>query len=286
MRLIIGFEVDENAAQPNYAAKANEWFKSRKNQALAELNDSFEKYRMSEALMTVYKLIWDDYCSWYLEMIKPPFGEKIDAKTKEEAILFFEELLILVHPFMPFVTEEIWHQLRNRADKETIMFQNWPSIGHVDQDILEGFAFFENAVSGIRTIRKDKNIPFKEAIKLSLNPGPNHRNDFNDLIVKLGNISKLEIVNAEVEDAFAFAIGSTVGYIPAAGFINVEEEIAKLEKDLEYNQGFLNSVMKKLGNERFVSSAPPAIVEAENKKRADAEAKIASITEQVLAFKK
>ena len=166
------------------------------------------------------------------------------------------------------------------------MFQSWPEVGKVDQDILDGFAFFENAVSGIRTIRKDKNIPFKEAIKLSLNPGPNHRSDFNDLIVKLGNISELEIVNAEVEDAFAFAVGATVGYIPAAGFINVEEEIAKLEKDLDYQQGFLNSVMKKLGNERFVSSAPPAVVDAENKKRVDAEAKIASITEQLSALKK
>jgi len=286
MRLITGWEIDAQAKQPASAAKAAEWFAARKNQAVAELNDSFEKYRMSEALMTVYKLIWDDFCSWYLEMVKPPFGEAMDVETHEQTLGFFEELLILLHPFMPFITEEIWHQLRQRGEKETIMFQKWPAVGAVDEDVINGFSFFESAVSGIRTIRKEKNISFKDAIKLSLNPGPNHRSDFNDLIVKLGNINELEITDAEVEDAFAFAIGATVGYIPAAGFINVEEEISKLEKDLEYQQGFLNSVMKKLGNERFVSSAPPAVVEAENKKRADAEAKISSITEQLTSLKK
>ncbi len=285
MRLITGWQVDESATQPEYAAKASEWFASRKNQAVAELNDSFEKYRMSEALMTVYKLIWDDYCSWYLEMIKPPFGEQIDPKTKEQAFRFFEDLLILVHPFMPFITEEIWHNLREREKNSTIMFEKWPAVGAVNAPILEGFAYMESAVSGIRTIRKDKNISFKESVKLYLNPGPNYRSDFDALIQKLGNLESIETVQTEVAGAFAFAIGATVGYIPAAGLLNVDQEIAKLEKELDYQNGFLSSVMKKLGNERFMANAAPAVVESENKKRADAEAKIESIKEQLRALK-
>ncbi len=286
MRLVKGWEVDQKASQPDYAKQAVLWFENKLNVAVAELDDSFEKYRMSEALMTVYRLIWDDFCSWYLEMVKPAFGQKIDPKTQEQTIAIFEELLKLVHPFMPFISEEIWHLIRERDVKETIMFETWPKAGDVDEDVLESFKYLETAVTGIRTIRKEKNISFKDQVELFINPGPNHRTDVDSLIIKLGNISKLTVVDAEVADAFSFAIGSTVGFIPSAGLINVEEEIAKLTKDLDYQKGFLSSVMKKLGNERFVSSAPPAVVEAENKKRTDAEAKIASITEQLSALKK
>ena len=285
MRLVKGWQINEGIDQPESTKQAAKWFKNRLNQAIEELNDSFSKYRMSEAIMVVYKLIWDDFCSWYLELIKPPYGEGIDKYTYDQAIAFFEDLTTLAHPFMPFITEEIWHILKERAEGETIMYKNWPKSGKVDSDVLEGFKYLEEAVTGIRTIRKEKNIPNKESIKLLVHPGPNHRTDFDSLIVKLGNVSTIDTVAEDVEDAFSFHVNATTFFIPASGLINIEEEIARLEKDLAYQKGFLIGVDKKLSNERFVNNAPEQVIAMEKKKKADAEAKIAKISEQLNSLK-
>ena len=286
MRLVKMWQVDDSIAQPEYAEKAIAWFGSRLNQATAELNDSFDKYRMSECLMTVYRLVWDDFCAWYLEMVKPDYSQPMDAKTYEQTLSYFEELLKFMHPFMPFITEEIWHLLRNREENETIMFAKWPEGGNADENVLQGFTYFESALTAIRTLRKEQSIPQKEALELFVLPGTNHRADMDGLLSRMGNLSLIKEVDAEVADAFSFHIGATTYYVPVSGFINVEEEIARLEKEITYQQGFKDSVLKKLGNERFVSSAPPAVVENERKKLADAEGKINAILERVQSLKK
>ena len=286
MRLVKMWQVDDSIAQPEYAEKAIAWFGSRLNQATAELNDSFDKYRMSECLMTVYRLVWDDFCAWYLEMVKPDYSQPMDAKTYEQTLSYFEELLKFMHPFMPFITEEIWHLLRDREENETIMFAKWPEGGNADENVLQGFTYFESALTAIRTLRKEQSIPQKEALELFVLPGTNHRADMDGLLSRMGNLSLIKEVDAEVADAFSFHIGATTYYVPVSGFINVEEEIARLEKEITYQQGFKDSVLKKLGNERFVSSAPPAVVENERKKLADAEGKINAILERVQSLKK
>ena len=285
MRLVKMWEVDKEAAQPEHAAKAIHWFESRLNEALSTLDSSFDKYRMSESLMTVYKLVWDDFCSWYLEAIKPDYGAPIDGTTYEQTVSFFESLLKLMHPFMPFITEEIWHVLRDRKDGETIMFEPWPNAGKVDQDALAGFAYLEEAITAIRTIRKEKNINPKEALELKVLVGTNYRSDMDALLCRMANISSVEAVTNELSDAFSFHVGATTYYIPSGGLVNVEEEIDRMEKELEYQKGFLLSVSKKLSNERFVQNAPPAVVDIERKKQADAEAKIATLTERLASMK-
>jgi valyl-tRNA synthetase len=286
MRLVKMWEVDDALAQPENAAKAIHWFESRMNEAMAALNDSFEKYRMSEALMTVYRLAWEEFCSWYLEAIKPPYGQPIDGITHAKTIAFFEELLIVLHPFMPFVTEEIWHLLRNRSDEHTIMFEAWPKGGNVDADALAGFAYLETAISAIRTLRKEKNIPQKEALDLYVWPGKNHRRDMDALIQHMGNITSIDVVEGEVDNAFSFHVGATAYYIPASGFIDLEAEIARIEKEVQYQQGFLQSVRKKLANERFVQNAPDAVVANERKKQADAQAKLDALQERLQNLQK
>ena len=285
MRLVKMWEVDKEAAQPEHAAKAIHWFESRLNEALSTLDSSFDKYRMSESLMTVYKLVWDDFCSWYLEAVKPDYGAPIDGTTYEQTVSFFESLLKLMHPFMPFITEEIWHVLRDRKDGETIMFEPWPNAGKVDQDALAGFAYLEEAITAIRTIRKEKNINPKEALELKVLVGTNYRSDMDALLCRMANISSVEAVTNELSDAFSFHVGATTYYIPSGGLVNVEEEIDRMEKELEYQKGFLLSVSKKLSNERFVQNAPPAVVDIERKKQADAEAKIATLTERLASMK-
>lgn len=286
MRLVKMWQVDHEIGMPDYAEKATEWFQSRMNQATVELNDSFEKYRLSESLMTVYRLVWDDFCSWYLEMVKPDYGQPMDAKTYELTLGFFEELLKFMHPFMPFITEEIWHLLREREENSTLMLAGWPAGGIVKEDAFAGFAHFENVLSAIRTMRKEQNIPQKEPLELFVLAGANHRADMDGLLGRMGNLSVIKPVEAEIEGAFSFQVGATTYYVPVEGFIDVEEEINRLQKDLEYQRGFLNSVMKKLGNERFVGSAPQVVVDAERKKQADAEAKIAAITERLQSLQK
>jgi valyl-tRNA synthetase len=286
MRLVKMWEVDENIDQPENATKAIHWFESRFNEALTELNKSFDKYRMSEALMNVYRLTWDDFCSWYLEAVKPEYGKPMDAKTYQQTLLFFEGLLKVLHPFIPFITEEIWHLLCDRKGDDTIMFKQWPQGGKIDEQAISGFAYLEEAITAIRTLRKEKNIAQKEVLELFVLPGNNHRTDMDALLKHMGNISVIHAVDAEIADAFSFQVGATTYYVPASGLIDVEEEIARIEKELSYQQGFLQSVSKKLGNERFVQNAPPIVVENERKKLADAQSKIDALQERLNSLRK
>ncbi len=280
-RLIKGWEVSD-VEQPDHSKKAIAWYEAKLQKTLAEIEDHFEKYRISDALMAIYKLVWDDFCSWFLEMIKPAYQAPIDRVTYDKAIEMLENNLKLLHPFMPFLTEEIWQYIAERKPEDALIVSEWPEFKTVDNDIIAGFEVAAEVISGIRTIRKDKNIPFKDAISLKVVNNDNSSDYFDTVITKLGNIDSLEYVNEAVNGALTFRVKSNEYFVPVAGAINVEEEIAKLTEELNYNKGFLQSVQKKLSNEKFVNSAPEKVVAMEKQKEADALAKIATI-EQSLA---
>lgn len=287
LRLVKGWDVDDSIPQPEASSIGINWFNEKINSTLVFIDDQYEKYRLSDALMAVYKLIWDDFCSWYLEIIKPAYQMPIDKKTFDQTTAFFNKLMLILHPFMPFLTEEIFHTLTERAEGATIMNEKMPVADKVDQDVLEGFDRAAEAIQAIRSIRKGKNIPNKEVLELFVKVN-NEINDksYDPIIVKLCNLSSLSYVDEKVEDALSFIIHSTEYYIPLSESVDVEAEIAKLEEELKYTQGFLISVSKKLSNERFVNNAPQQVVAMEQKKREDAENKIAVITEQLKSLKK
>ncbi len=287
LRLVKGWNVDENAAQPEAAKMAVKWFEARFNQVLAETNDSIDKYRLSDALMGIYKLTWDDFCSWYLEMVKAPQGQGIDPVTYAATIKFFENLMLLLHPFMPFITEEIWHAIAERKEGEDIIIAQQPRFDRLsDQaaDILKQFEFTQEVINNVRKVRSDKNISFRDAIQLVVKGTANK--EFDCVIAKLCNVSEVSYVAEAPAGAFGFIVGSTEFFVPLTGSVDVEAEIKKLEEELKYAQGFLKSVEAKLSNERFVSGAPAAVVEKERKKKADAEAKIAVIEQQLAGLRK
>ena len=284
-RLINGWNVDENLAQSENNAAAVAWFRAKMNAALAEIEDNFNSYRISEALMVAYKLFWDDFSGWYLEIVKPAYGCPADKTTIEQTKRFFEELMLVLHPFMPFVTEEIWQDLATRAQGESIMVSPMPKAEAVDEALLSRFALLQEAVSAIRNIRKQKNIPQKEAIELKVVLDENYPKEFEAVLVKMGNLSAVTPVTEKNPTDAGFIVKTTQYFIPMGDNVNIEEEIAKLEKDLSYYEGFLTSVMKKLSNERFVSSAPAQVVANERAKQADAEAKIAALKEQLAALR-
>ncbi|WP_404812182.1 valine--tRNA ligase [Capnocytophaga canimorsus] len=279
-RLVKGWEISE-ANQPENNRIAIEWYRNKFQKVLAETEDDFAKYRISDALMKIYKLVWDDFCSWLLEMVKPAYGQPIDQKTFTEIIAIFEDNLKLLHPFMPFITEEIWQHITERKPKEALVVAKYPEITSFDEQILDGFETAAEVISGIRTVRKEKNIPFKEEMPLSVLNNEQTATTFDVIIAKLGNLSELKYVSQKVEGAISFRVKSNEYFIPMQGNINVEEEIKKLEEELKYTQGFLASVEKKLSNEKFVSSAPEKVVEMERKKQADALAKIETIQESL-----
>ncbi|MBQ4820478.1 valine--tRNA ligase [Aquimarina sp. MMG016] len=276
-RLIKGWKIDSNIEQPEASKIAIEWYQSRFQQALLELEDSYAKYRISDALMTTYKLVWDDFCSWLLEMIKPAFGSPIDTKTYNEVIAILEDNLKILHPFVPFISEEIWQQIADRTPKEALIISSWPTSKAVNEGLIKEFDIASEVVSGIRTIRKEKNISFKETIELSVLNSEKLSSTFDTVISKLGNLSSLNYVDAKVDGALSFRVKSNEYFIPISGAINVEEEIKKLTEELTYTEGFLKSVQKKLQNERFVNNAPEQVIANERKKEADAEAKIATL---------
>ena len=284
-RLINGWNIDENLPQSSNNAVAVAWFRAKMNAALAEIEDNFNSYRISEALMVAYKLFWDDFSGWYLEIVKPAYGCPADKTTIEQTKRFFEELMLVLHPFMPFVTEEIWQDLAARAAGESIMVSPMPKAEEVDETLLSRFALLQEAVSAIRNIRKQKNIPQKEAIELKVVLDENYPSEAEAVLVKMGNLSAITPVTEKNPTDAGFIVKTTQYFIPMGDNVNIEEEIAKLEKDLAYYEGFLTSVMKKLSNERFVSSAPAQVVANERAKQADAEAKIAAIKEQLSALK-
>ena len=284
-RLINGWQVDEKLAQSDCSKQAGVWVTNRFNAALAEIEDNFTNYRISEALMVAYKLFWDDFSGWYLEMIKPAYGSPCDAATMAATKQMFEQLMLLLHPFMPFVTEEIWQDLAERKEGESICVALMPKAGAVDEAALARFALAQEVVSAVRNVRKQKNLPQKEALELKVVRDENYPSEYEAVIAKMANLSAVTFVEEKNPMDAAFIVKTTQYSIPLGDNLNVEEEIAKLEKDLAYYEGFLASVMKKLSNERFVSSAPAQVVANERAKQSDAEAKIAAIQAQLAALK-
>jgi len=283
-RLVKGWEVAD-IEQPEYAKLGTEWFEAMLSKTAAEVNDLFGKYRLSEALMAVYKLFWDEFSSWYLEMVKPAYGQPIDKVTYEKTLNFFDTLLKLLHPFMPFITEELWQHIYDRKEGESIMVQVLQVSETYNEDIIARFEAVKEVIGGIRTIRLQKNIAQKEALSLEV-IGENPVEAFNAVIAKLCNLSAIQTVATKADGAAAFMVGTTEYAVPLGNLINVEEELKKLEADLKYQEGFLQSVLKKLSNEKFVSKAPANVIEMERKKQADAETKIAALKESIAALKK
>lgn len=281
-RLVKGWTIT-GTPPPEENKVAIEWFESRLNQSLTELNDHFNKFRMSDALMTIYKLIWDDFCSWYLEMIKPEFGKPIDGTTYNTTISFFESLLKALHPFMPFITEELWHELNERKNNDCIIVASWPSVSSFDQKILDEAAMAFDVVAEIRNTRNTKGLSPKEALKLLVKSGEKAPiKSFWPVVKKLSNISEISFVSkAPGTNATPFMVKSTEFFIPLEGKVDAAKEREAILKDLEYQKGFLVSVDKKLSNEKFVSGAPPQVLENERKKKADAEAKIKALEESL-----
>lgn len=283
-RLIKGWEVSD-IEQPEYAKKAIEWYEAKLQKTLVEIEDHFEKYRISDALMAIYKLVWDDFCSWFLEMIKPGYQQPIDRATFNKAIEMLENNLKLLHPFMPFLTEEIWQHIAERTPEDALIVAKWPEVKQVDEKLITDFDLAAEVISGIRTIRKDKNIPFKDAIEVKVINNDNSSDYFDVIVEKLGNVSSFEYVTEKVNGALTFRVKSNEYFIPVSGNVNIEEEIAKLEEELKYNKGFLKSVQAKLSNEKFVSGAPEKVVAIERQKEADALAKIATIEQSLESLK-
>ncbi|MBO7234170.1 MAG: valine--tRNA ligase [Paludibacteraceae bacterium] len=282
LRLVKGWQVAD-IEQPDSARLALEWFGERLKATQAEINDHFTKYRLSEALMTVYKLFWDEFSAWLLEMVKPAYGQPIDSKSYASIIDYFEQLTLLLHPFMPFITEEIWHALKERQDGESIMVSQQAACSDANQALLNDFEGVKQVVAGVRTIRLERNIPQKETLSLHIYNGE-HNVAYNSVIAKMCNLA--EIVHAEKDPTAATFMVSTKEYaIPMKDKINVEEEIVKMEEKIRYFEGFLEGVMKKLGNERFVTNAKPEIVELERKKKADAESKIETLRASIAQLK-
>ncbi|APU67390.1 valine--tRNA ligase [Christiangramia flava] len=276
-RLVKGWEVSEAAEQPETAQKAIAWYRAKFQLSLREIEDHFSKYRISDALMTTYKLVWDDYCSWFLEMVKPGYGEPMDVKTYNEVIAILEDNLKILHPFVPFVSEEIWQNITGRSSEEALIISKWPEKVTFEESLIREFSFASEVISGVRKIRKDKNISFKNEIALSVMNNENVSEAFDSVIAKMGNISELNYVDNSVEGALTFRVKSNEYYIPADGAIDMEAEKQKLEEELKYTEGFLESVEKKLSNERFVNNAPEKVVAIEKAKKADAEAKIEAL---------
>jgi len=279
-RLVKGWEVAD-IEQPESSRLALDWYKAKFQKALAEMEDNYSKYRLSDVLMTSYKLIYDDFCGWLLEMIKPAYGQPIDRTTFDAVVITFEDNLKVLHPFMPFLTEEIWQFMAKRNTDEALIISKYPEQTSSDSKLIEDFELVKDAVSGIRTIRKEKNIAFKDTIALSVINNENLDISYNSVISKMGNISDLQTVDAAIEGALTFRVKSNEYFIPMDGAINVEEEIEKLTEELKYTQGFLKSVQKKLSNERFVNNAPAQVVGSEKKKEADALAKIETINKSL-----
>lgn len=283
-RLIKGWTVDDTIAQPEASATAVKWFKMQLDKTIAEVDDLFSKYRLSEAMMMIYKLFWDEFSSWYLEMIKPGYQLPIDKATYDATLGFFDALLRLLHPFMPFITEELWQALEPRKEGESLMVALMPEVAPVDNAYLDAFDVVKEIVSGVRTIRLQKNIPNKDTLALQVLG--DHNDVFNPVIAKMCNLSEITKTDDKAAGAVSFLVRTTEYAVPLGNMINVEEELAKLAEELKYQQGFLASVQKKLSNESFVSKAPAKVIEMERKKQADAESKIKSIEESIAALKK
>ncbi|HEX5168155.1 MAG TPA: valine--tRNA ligase [Cyclobacteriaceae bacterium] len=279
-RLVNGWTISKTES-PEKNKIAINWFKARLNQSLAELEDHFNKFRMSDALMTAYKLTWDDFCSWYLEMIKPEFGQPIDENTHSKTVGFFETVLKVLHPFMPFITEELYHELKDRTEQDCIIKSPWPKPEPFNENIITEASFAFEIISEIRNTRSTKGLSPKEPLKLVVKGGDTLVNSCWPVIQFLGNLGDVSFSSESVTGGSSFVIKSTEFYIPLEGKIDAAKEREAIEKDLAYHKGFLASVEKKLSNEKFVNSAPPQVVEIERRKKADAESKIKALEESL-----
>ena len=284
-RLVKGWEVSDDAAVPEAAELAMRWFDAKQNAVAAEVADLFSKYRLSEALMAVYKLFWDEFSAWYLEMIKPAYGQPVSRKVYDTTIAFFDNLLHLLHPFMPFITEELWQHIADRKDGESLMVSPMAAPAAYDEELLKQFEAVKEVISNIRAIRLQKNIAQKEELELQV-VGENPVAAYTAVITKMCNLSSIQSVASKTEGAASFMVGTTEYAVPLGNLIDVEAEIARMEAELKHKEGFLQGVMKKLSNEKFVNNAPAAVIELERKKQADAESIIKSLKESIAALKK
>jgi valyl-tRNA synthetase len=279
-RLIKGWEIAD-IPQPEASRAALAWYEAKLQQTLAEVEDHFEKYRISDALMAIYKLVWDDFCSWLLEMIKPAYQQPVDKTTFNRAIEMLEANLKLLHPFMPFLTEEIWQHVAERQPAQALIVSHWPEAAVFDAAIIRNFENATEVISAIRTIRKDKNIPFRESVALHVINNESFPETFDAVVMKLGNVSEISYSGEKIQGALSFRVKSNEYFIPVTGAVNVDDEIVKLNEELNYTKGFLKSVEAKLSNEKFIGSAPLKVVDIERKKQADALARIATIEESL-----
>ena len=279
-----GWNCDDSIEQPESSRLGVEWFAAKLSKTLEEVDDLMGKYRISEALMAVYKLFWDEFSSWYLEVVKPEFGKPMDKKTYDATTGFFDALLRMLHPFMPFITEELWQQLEERREGQSIMYAEMPVPTATDGDIIARFETLKEIVGGVRNIRKKRQIPNREPLKLETKG--EHDATLDSILIKMGNLESISEIVEKDPMAASFIVGATEYNIPLESNINVDEEIAKLEADLKYQEGFLETVNKKLNNERFVANAPEKVVALEKKKRSDAEQKIAAIRSSLEALRK
>ena len=288
--MINGWEIDEKISQPEHSRLGIQWFRAKLDEAIVLMDDHFDKYRLNDALMTIYATIRDEFSGWLLEIIKPAYQQPIDKKTYTEVIDLLDEVLRLLHPFMPFISEEIWQLIGDRKAGESIMMASWPKASAPNNDLCEKFEVVKEHISGIRTSRKEKNIATKNEVPIYIIPGEKgYLPEFNSVVSKLGNISRHvtdpdEVAGITTTTTTNYMVKSTAYYIPFAGNVDVEAEVAKINEELTYNRGFLEVVLKKLSNEKFVGSAPAKIVEIERKKQADIEEKIKILEDRLLSL--
>jgi len=282
-RLVKGWEVDEKLGQPAHSAEAILWFEAQLDRAFTKVDDQFSKYRVSDALMIIYKLFWDEFSSWYLETVKPAYQQAIDRTTYEATMNFIDRLMQMLHPFMPFITEEIWQLISERKQGESLMVSNMPAPETYDKKVRKHFEEIKEVITAIRAIRQEKNIAPKEVLTLMVRPseGSKYRKHLEDVILKLANLSTVEEVSEEPEGAMSFIVKNVEYFVPIDGLVDAGEELQKMEEELKYTRGFLSSVEKKMSNERFVQNAPAAVVEKEKQKMADARGKIAVLEAQI-----
>ena len=280
-RLIKSWTVSNEIEQMDSSKVAVEWFKAKFSENLSSINSSYDKFRISEALMSTYKAVWDDFCSWFLEMVKPPYGQPIDAKTFESIIEIFENILIIIHPFTPFISEEIWQQLKKRKENEFIVNINWPKIDLDKTQINSDFESFQETVMCIRNLRKENNIAMKVVLDLKIKVNEERSNKFDSLLIKIGNLKSLEFVDESIKGAFSFVVKNNEYFVPFNDFINTDQELNKLRAEVQDRKGFLNSILKKINNEKFMANAPEKVVQLELKKKDDAESQIRILEERI-----
>ncbi len=284
-RLVKSWQIDTDAKPTQAAEMAIIWFYERLKMGVREIEEAFNQYRISEALMLAYKLFWDEFSSWYLEIIKPEFQKPLDRRTYQSTIEMFEVLLRILHPFVPFITEEIWHLLKERPQGYSVMYEKAPSVKPIDKQKLNLFEQVKEVVTFVRNTRAENQIPTRDKLELYIKP-VNYNGDFEAVVIKLGNLSEIKVVNEKIQGGVGFITADAEYYIPVGALHNPEEEMKKLREELDYTRGFLQSVLKKLANEKFVNNAPAKVLELENHKKSDAETKIRAIEERMASLKK